>query len=256
MSALRDPTVLFTVSVVLLPVIYTGSMQGALIYLTTPMLIMSLVFLVLVVKLTEHPKGSCVDPLPAHEQRMAYWFLMNGVYFNLFLDVVSGQFQMMDEMSRQYLKVEPRYALGPFDVHGQSVFWTSMCELFFQSPLCLMTYFAYRRNAPWRRPVEMIASLLHVAGVWFFYVPEAFAGFPHLGGWPKSTQEALSMDRLVFFWFGFWFCGILWSVMPVMVLVRNVREIAEFVEEASSKAVNGENGRRRAGKKSKSPAGR
>jgi len=170
---------------------------------------------------------------------MAYWFLMNGVFYNLFLDVVSGQFQLMDEMSRQYLKVEPRYELGPHNVHGQSVFWTSMCEIFFQSPLCLMVYFGYRRGKPWRRPVEIIASLLHVAGVWFFYVPEAFAGFDHLGGWPKTLKEALTFERVVFFWFGFWFCGILWTVVPLMVIRTNVMEISAIVAKHDASASKG-----------------
>lgn len=88
------------------------------------------------------------------KKRVANWFLANGVYFNLFLDVVSGQFQMMGEMTVQYNVVEPRYALGPLSDAGASVFMTSMLELFFQSPLCLLTYWGYHRNASWRRLVS------------------------------------------------------------------------------------------------------
>jgi len=114
---------------------------------------------------------------------------------------------MMDEMSRQYQKVDPRYLIGPMRVSGQSVFWTSMCEIFFQSPFCLLVFFAYHRGKPWRRGLEIIVSILHVAGVWWFYVraplearrrprkrdsraprqiPEWFADFQHLGGWPPN----------------------------------------------------------------------
>ena len=85
-------------------------------------------------------------------------------------------------MSKQYLKVEPRYAFGYMDVKGQSVFWTSMCEIFFQSPFCLLCFYAYHRNKSWRRPLEIIVSVLQVAGVWWFYVPEAVCSGDLRGG--------------------------------------------------------------------------
>ncbi len=92
--------------------------------------------------------------------------------FQTCTDVFAGQFQLMGEMSKQYLNVEPRYLLGPIVVDGQGVFWTSMCELFFQSPLCLLCFYGYHTRAAWRRPAEIIVSVLHIAGVWWFYVPE------------------------------------------------------------------------------------
>lgn len=57
---------------------------------------------------------------------------------------------MMGEMSKQYLIVEPRYALGLFHSEGVSVFMTSMLEILVQSPLCLAAYWAYHRNRPYR----------------------------------------------------------------------------------------------------------
>mmetsp|Transcript_6908 Transcript_6908/g.7951 ORF Transcript_6908/g.7951 Transcript_6908/m.7951 type:complete len:247 (-) Transcript_6908:71-811(-) len=212
---LSDPTVVFTISVVLVPVIYCNGIGGILSYLFTPMMVASWIYLGLVLYVT-HGDGKSVS-LSERDRRIAFWFLMNGVYFNLFLDVVSGQFQMMDEMSRQYLKVEPRYIYGVFDVHGQSVFMTSMCELFFQSPLCIVTYYAYYRNKNYKNIAEFTVCVLHAAGVWWFYFPEAISGFEHLGGWPSSISEALSFNRLLFFWFGFWFCGILWLVVPFQI---------------------------------------
>jgi hypothetical protein len=161
--------------------------------------------------------GPCVE-LNARDRRVAFWFLMNGVYYNLFLDVVSGQFQMMDEMSRQYQKVDPRYLIGAMDVHGQSVFWTSMCEIFFQSPFCLLCFFAYHRGKPWRRPLEIIVSILQVAGVWWFYAPEAYSDFPHLGGWPPNQFGGVfSLHNLIFFWFGFWFMCALWVSVGISI---------------------------------------
>ena len=154
-----------------------------------------------------------------------------GVYYNLFLDVVSGQFQMNGLMTHQYNIVEPRYKYGPFDVRGQSVFWTSMCELFFQSPFCLLTYYAYVKGRPWRRALEIIVGCLHISGVWWFYVPEAFAGFPHLGGWPNENEH-FTFHRLFYFYFGFWFLGGLWVMIPFLIAKRAFFEIADLIEVA------------------------
>ena len=208
---LKDPTVWFTIFVLLVPLVFVGVWDG-IAYLLHPTLWMSFAYLVAVLHVT-HGDGKSF-PLSERDQRVAYWFLMNGVYFNLFLDVFAGQFQMFGELSRRYLQVDPRYAIGVFDVRGQSVFMTSMLEIFAQSPLSLVAYYAYCRKKPYRYIVEFTVCILHSAGVWWFYFPEAIAGFEHLGGWPKSVGEALSFDRLLFFWFGFWFCGILWLVVP------------------------------------------
>jgi len=179
------------------------------------MMLVSFAYLGLIVYVT-HADGKSVN-LSARDTRVANWFLMNGVYFNLFLDVVSGQFQMMDEMSKQYLKVEPRYILGVYDDAGAPVFMTSMCELFFQSPLAILTYYAFHRDKSYKNIAAYTVSILHAAGVWWFYFPEAIGGFQHLNGWPESLEKAFSFDRLLFFWFGFWFCGILWLVVPFQI---------------------------------------
>uniref|UniRef100_A0A7S3PJQ8 EXPERA domain-containing protein n=1 Tax=Aplanochytrium stocchinoi TaxID=215587 RepID=A0A7S3PJQ8_9STRA len=214
-TLLGDPTVIFTVLVILTPLLFCRSVGAVVSYLFTPMMVASWVYLGVVLYIT-HGDGKSIA-LGERDQRVALWFLMNGVYFNLFLDVVSGQFQMMDEMSRQYLVVEPRYQFGVFDVHGQSVFMTSMCELFFQSPLCIVAYYAYCRNKSYKLVAEFTVCVLHAAGVWWFYFPEAISGFEHLGGWPASVSEALGFNRLLFFWFGFWFCGLLWLYVPYQI---------------------------------------
>ena len=223
----KDPTALFTVAVLTLPAVLElahntnptakSGIESALRYLTWPMLWLSFAFCYAVLHVTA--SGPCVE-LNERDRRIAFWFLCNGVWYNLFLDVVSGQLSVppvcflsgsrdprltpfsqqpndgrvrfpsmlaqttrrsqltpaRDErksMSRQYLNVEPRYAHGYLDLRGHSVFWTSMCEIFFQSPFCLLCFYAYHRNKSWRRPLEIIVSVLQVAGVWWFYVPEA-----------------------------------------------------------------------------------
>lgn len=211
---LHDPTVLFTICVVLVPLVYCPDLPSAIKYLTEPAILLSLALTFVIVKFAH--SVPCL-PLTPHERRIAFWFLMNGVYFNLFLDVIAGQFQSMGEMSRQYNFVEPRYALGPFSDAGSPVFITSMLELFCHSPIGIFAYIAYTRRWPQRHIAAFTVSLLHAIGVVYFYIPEVINGFRHLGGWPQSIDEALTFHRLLFFWFGFWFCGVVWILVPSII---------------------------------------
>lgn len=242
MDVLRDPTVVFTIWVVLAPIglmvlenehtfgqVVQQSLQG---YLLAPTMLCSYAYLFLVVSLA-HSGGRTVKLSP-RDQRVARWFLMNGVYYNLFLDVVSGQFQANSLMTYQYNLIEPRYKFGPMDVRGQSVFWTSMCEIFFQSPFCILAYYGYVRGKAWRRCLEVIVSVLHIAGVWWFYVPEAYSNFPHLKGWPADWKESLTFHRVFYFWFGFWFMAAIWVTAAFMIGKTAFLEIASIIQASKT----------------------
>jgi len=197
-------------------------------YLLSPTMLASYVYLYIIIR-ASHAGGRTVK-LSSRDTMVSNWFLMNGVYYNLFLDVVSGQFQMNNLMTFQYNLVEPRYKFGAEDVRGQSVFWTSMCEIFFQSPFCILTYYAYIRGKPWRRPLEIVVGCLHIAGVWWFYVPEAYAGFPHLGGWPKPGEH-LTFHRLFYFYLGFWVMGATWVIVAFTIARTAFLEISAIIEQ-------------------------
>ena len=224
---LWDPTVLFTAAVVLLPVAFVPSPAAALAYLLQPNLLAAYALFAGMLLLAA--RGGRCAPLGAADALLARWCLCNGVFFNLFLDVVAGQFQALGAMTTQYNRVEPRYALGLAHPAGAPVFMTSMLELFFQAPLGLLAFVAIHWRAPGRHTAALALALLHAAGVWYFYVPEALSGFPNLGGWPRSRAEALSTERLLFFWFGFWFCGCLWTGVAALVAARSARAIAAAV---------------------------
>jgi hypothetical protein len=225
-----DPTVLFTAAVLCTPLLFVRTFSGALAYLLQPLLLASYALFAGVLWFTA--RGRCV-PLSAGDLALARWALCNGVYYNLFLDVFAGQFQLLGEMTVQYNRVEPRYALGAGDPVGAPVFFTSMMELLFQAPLGLLTFCLVHRGAPGRHTAALVLSVLHAAGVWYFYVPEALNGFKNLGGWPKTAAEAVSFERLLFFWFGFWFCGLLWTTVAVIVGARAARAIAAAVGPAA-----------------------
>jgi hypothetical protein len=163
-----DPTVAFTAAVVLLPLVFVTDTASAIAYLTHPTMLAALAVTAALV-LFAGP-GAALAP---HERRLAYWCLCNGVFYNLFLDVVAGQAQSFGLMTAQYNRVEPRYALGYLSDAGAPVFMTSALEALFQAPLGVFAFVAIRRGWPQRHAAALALSILHAAGVWYFYVPEA-----------------------------------------------------------------------------------
>jgi hypothetical protein len=73
-----------------------------------------------------------------------------------------------------------------------------------------------------------------IAGVWWFYIPEAYAGFPHLGGWPKPGEH-FTFHRLFYFYFGFWLLGGTWVVVFSIVIAHAFGEISAIVAQHDSK---------------------
>ena len=68
-----DPTLLFTASVVLVPLVYCADVPAAVAYLTQPSLLASYAVLAVIVGATR--AGPCVKLAP-RESRLAYWFLV------------------------------------------------------------------------------------------------------------------------------------------------------------------------------------
>mmetsp|Transcript_70727 Transcript_70727/g.166789 ORF Transcript_70727/g.166789 Transcript_70727/m.166789 type:complete len:113 (+) Transcript_70727:388-726(+) len=108
----------------------------------------------------------------------------------------------------------------------------SMMELFFQAPLCVLTFYAYHRQCSWRRVLEIVVGVLHVAGVWFMYAPVPFKGFSHL---PFAQDPFLSFNKVFYVHFGFWFCGALWTFIPLHIAYTAASEIAEHTKPISKR---------------------
>ena len=76
----------------------------------------------------------------------------------------------------------------------------------------------------------MITGVLHIAGVWWFYLPEAYSDFKHLGGWP-THEDWLTFERLFYFYFGFWCLSALWVIVAFMTAKTAFDEITFIVED-------------------------
>jgi len=200
-------------------------------YLSNYVFLGSFGFLVVVQLFTHFLSGRCVK-LSVQDRRIANWFLCNGVFFNLFLDVFAGQFHLMGIMSEQYVTLDPRYKFGLHHDGGQAVFMTSLVELLVQSPLCILTYWGYHHNASWRRVTELLASMWHLGGIWWMYLPEALRGFPYV---EADKNFEFSFRFLMYYWFGYWFCGILWTIIPLWITWKTGKEISDAIEMVKSK---------------------
>lgn len=242
-SMLVDPTVFFCWFCLLSPIFLICKCEwGATIkYVTTPYLWVSFAYFAFVMWYTHFFNGK-TKILSASEHRVANWFLMNGVYFTLFLDVFSGQFQRMDAMTTAYNKVECRYVHGlegdtPGTVDaGITVFMTSMLEFFFQSPLALVAYYGIHHKRPYRHCVIIVVCVLQVVGCWYYYVGELLCDFRHCDGWPKDLAEALTFERLFFFWFGFFVLGLgVWIVVPYRIARQSWREVSKAFFEIDAR---------------------
>eukprot|EP00122_Pirum_gemmata_P012098 Pgem_evm1s11230 len=75
--SLQDPTVIFVLIVLICPAVLSGSFDVALGYLTTPMLLLSYIFLALVLFITHHTNNSEIVKLNSKDLMIANWFLMN-----------------------------------------------------------------------------------------------------------------------------------------------------------------------------------
>jgi len=222
-----DLTFWFTVAVILVPVVLVYPHQEKMFtYISLPSIWGSFVLLFVVLVFT-HLFGT-THTLSARQQRIANWFLCNGVFINIFLDVFAGQFQWSGLMTEQYNILEPRYVMGLYHDAGQVVFMTSMLELLLQAPLCLITYWGFYHNTGWKEATGIIASVLHFTGIWWMYVPEILRGFPHI---PADRNFRFSFHDILYYWFGFWFCCGLWTLVPILLTITLTRDISAQISK-------------------------
>jgi len=232
LDLLFDPTFWFATLVMLVPLSKCDTTNQIVAYITQSTFISPFVLFFLAKLVVGWTKPKTVS-LSSRDMRVANWFLCNAVFFNLFLDVIAGQFQSMGEMSVQYLKVEPRYLPGLYSDSGSVVFMTSMLELFFQSPLCFLAYYSYVHKKFYRTAVEIIVCVLHTTGVWYFYVPEVLRGYPHV---LADHNFTFSQDHLLYYWFGFWIASSIWVFVPYFIAktaISNIIEAFKYQEKSA-----------------------
>ena len=87
----------------------------------------------------------------------------------------------------------------------------SLVELFLAGPLCLAVYLAYYTGSSYRRPLEIVTAVCQLYGAIAFAGSEVLNGLPHVN--PDWNLE-FTFDHILYFWFPFVFCELLWIVVP------------------------------------------
>jgi len=170
--------------------------------------------------------------LSTEDSHIAAWYLINGFFFNSMMDVFAGQFAAWTTMTPRYHELEPRYAMGGYT--GAVVFLTSLQELLLQTPCGLALFYAYWRGSNWRLGVEVIFNCYSVAGVWYFYLSEAWLGFPTvhapITNGSFDTSKAFTFEMIYKFWIGFVFFPALWAGVGIYLGQRACRQITQLAD--------------------------
>ena len=87
----------------------------------------------------------------------------------------------------------------------------SLVELFLAGPLCLAVYLAYYTGSNYRRPLEIVTAVCQLYGAIVFAGSEILNGLPHVN--PDWNLD-FTFDHVLYFWFAFVFCELLWIVVP------------------------------------------
>ena len=241
---LTDPSVLFALSVIIAPLGLVNYPQlqidASIKYLMNPAIIgCTVLWLAIEIFCSIKSKKSVI----------AHWYLMNGIFFHLLLDPLSGLFQITDLMSTQYGKLDKRYIL-PFDDEGLIVNLVSLLELIFMAPICLYIYYGYYKyfgrknkknitNTNAKRGIlliyslEIIVSTLQLIGTFFYDGQELIHIIKGDGKEIINIDYNLSFtfEHIFYFWFGFIIAQLPWIFVPIFMIKRSIKDIAAIISK-------------------------
>jgi hypothetical protein len=169
----------------------------------------------------EHP------PLRVYDRWVAEWYWWNAWLYHATMDGASGSFRLVPVVVQQYDLLDRRFT------EGHVVPWViGAVELFVMYPLCLVTLWTVLKRHPLRFPMEIVTSTFHIMGMIVFVVSEVYEGqtkIPALDpvGIPGDRWANLKFTdpyHLVYYWFGFWFCNLIWGFVPYYRITRAVDE--------------------------------
>lgn len=170
-------------------------------------------------------------PLPVYDLWAAEWYWWNAWLYHAVMDGGSGTFGLVPVVVQQYQVLDGRFT------NHHVVPWTiGAIELFIMAPLSLACCYCIHTRNPLRFPLEIVTSTFHFMGMVLFVVAEVYEGqlnVPALDpvGIPGDRWANLTFDvyHLTYYWFGFWFCNLIWAAVPYYRVVRAVQECADAI---------------------------
>ena len=270
---LLDPTVVFTILVVLIPIGFELQPEPKIDLIKTyllhpPFLICCALIIILEagallsptvkkglpparVKNGKYKQNKPVryrNILSPGEYMVSRWYLMNGLIYHSLMDPICGFMQNWSLMTKQYSYLDSRFA-HPYQVGSEAATLTVWLEGAVMCPLCVIIFIGYRYILPryrnsaknqgeyskiiWIYCLEFIVLLCQSLGTYFFYGAEfilLLTGQDTHMPYAKNIKE-LDFDlwENFYFWFGTVFMVGLWIVIPIIMMIRAQREIANLV---------------------------
>mmetsp|Transcript_11568 Transcript_11568/g.42309 ORF Transcript_11568/g.42309 Transcript_11568/m.42309 type:complete len:245 (-) Transcript_11568:287-1021(-) len=225
-----DPTVLFIAGCVATPAVL--SPEKAREHFTDPFLLGALALTILTILVGTALRRGDLSP---RDRRVATWYLLNGSIIHILMDGLVGTHgleglcgprgfaEVLPLMDAQYRKLDGRFNMSFGDHRGSCVYLVSLVELFVAGPLCLAVYVAYVSHSPYRRPLEIVTAVSQLYGAVVFAGSEILNGLPNVH--PDWDLE-FSFDHVLYFWFAFVFCELLWVVVPLNLTLTALQECA------------------------------
>ena len=240
-----DPSVLFAIGVIFAPLGLVNypepQIEISKQYLCNPAIISCVILWLLIeIFFSVKPKVSI----------RAHWYLMNGIFFHVLLDPLSGLFQCVDLMSKQYGILDKRYIL-PFDHEGLIVNLVSLLELILMAPICLYIYYGYykyfgknknknKKNGGYKKKgllliysLEIIVSTIQLIGTLFYDGQELIHIIRGDGNEAIKIDYNLefTFDFIFYFWFGAVFAQLPWIIVPIYMIFRSYKDIKSIINK-------------------------
>eukprot|EP00483_Globobulimina_turgida_P007107 UN07121 len=225
---LLDPTVLFSIVVVFIPVAFEVNnpnfVEVIKPYLLYPPFLICWALIILL------EIGSLLLPQKTHVSRRkkvktttyilsnaeymaSRWYLLNGLMYHLLMDPVTGFWQNWSLMTKHYNFTDERFS-NPYKVGAEAATLTVWLEGAVMCPLCVLLFIGYRYILPrlrsrntaaknnskygsivWIYCLEFVVGLCQSLGTYFFYGSEMML---LLSGRQTDMPYAKSWDGLNF----------------------------------------------------------
>jgi EXPERA (EXPanded EBP superfamily) len=174
--------------------------------------------------------------LPVYDRWTAEWYWWNSWLFHMTMDGASGSLRLVPVVVQQYDIMDLRFP------NRHVVPWIiGMVELLIMGPLCMITVIAILQRHQARFALELIISTLHIMGMIVFVAAEVYEGqlaVPALDpvGIPANRWANIKFNfyHLVYYWFAFWFCNLVWGVVPLIRIQRALQECSQKCQASSS----------------------
>lgn len=171
--------------------------------------------------------------LPVYDRWTVEWYWWNAWLYHAVMDGSAGSLRLVPVVVHQYDVLDLRFP------HRHVVpYLIGLVELLVMYPLCLATVYAILARSSYRFPLELLVSTLQVMGMIIFVGSEVYEGqvnIPALDPVGNGSKLSLKFNlyHLMYYWFGFWFCNLLWGVVPYYRIHRAVAECRRALQHSS-----------------------